>query len=621
MLTAAVADAQTPGTKGDGKVFFTETFGWENADDPKGWTAPEGYFFLDPKDQGTNWQWWRGPFVDLLTQDPALQSTTIENGCLALFMEPFNASSGNPEIKVDNSVVFPILDCSDHSSVVVRYETHFMGSHPVDMFLEVTVDDWVRFASYSVNFGCGHKDRPLDYPPGKAALMEVNISEIAAGMPNVQMRLHWMNSAYYYWAIDDFTVSEAYDHDMKIGYLQMEWEEGNPDKNMAWIYNIPKSQLTGTNGFTNFQSAVLNFGEYDLEEVYMDLNITKAGNSVFHRTSPPDDLFVLYTDTVRIEDLYSPVDFGHYKVSVEFKSKFEDQNPSDNKREALFNVTDSIYSRADDTNELGWSFSKERYDTNADANMGHFNGSIFPIFNDCEVNSVSVFIAGGKADEFINYRFSLYYVPLDEGDPTPFEILTTETIQLDSADFDTWVTLPFEKDGETEFLKQGDLVYAGITYDNTNPEPLVRRNRGLQIGTDNSVQLTESTAIATYDGNWETGLGSFIGKKNLMIRLNLNDDSNIIDGIGAIPQLASLGQNYPNPFSGNTRIDFELAGEAEVVVEVTDISGRQVMILNKGLMPAGKHTIDLDTGSLESGVYFYAMRAGSYIKTRRMVVR
>ncbi|MFA5814181.1 MAG: T9SS type A sorting domain-containing protein [Bacteroidales bacterium] len=620
MLAVAETQAQTPGTKGDGKVFYSETFGWENPADPKGWTAPAGYYFLDPLDQGTNFVWWKGPFTGRLTQDPMIQSTTQDNGCIALFMESFQSESG-PEIKVDNSVVFPVMNCSAHSSVVVRYETHFMGSSPVDMFLEITVDNWVHSASYSVNFGAGHKDRPLDRPKGVPAIMEVNISDVAAGMSNVQMRLHWMNSAYYYWAIDDFTLSEAYDNDLKLGYAQMEWDDNDPNTNVSWIYNIPKSQLTGNNGFFNFQTTVLNFGEYDQEEVYLDLDITKNGNSVFHRMSPKNDLAVLVTDTVDIADLYSPADYGHYKLALEFKSKSGDEKPADNRKDLFFNVTDSIYSRADDTNDLGWSFTKERYDAAAVANVGFFNGSVFPIYNDCEVSSISTFIAGGKADELINYRFSLYFVPVGEPDPSPFELLSTETIQLDSADFNTWVTLTFDKDGESEFLKKGDLVYAGITFDNMNAEPLVRRNKGLEIGTDNSVRLVESSSLAFYDGNWETGLGDFIGKRNLMIRLNLNDHANINDGIGAIPQQAFLGQNYPNPFSQSTQINFELVAGSDVAFEVTDITGRKVMELNKGIMPAGKHSISLETGNLEAGIYFYTMRAGDFVKTRQLVIR
>lgn len=620
MLAVTQAHAQTPGTKGDGKVFYSETFGWENPADPKGWTAPAGFYFLDPKDQGTNFGWWNGPFDGTGTHDPMLQSTTKDNGCIALFMELFQVP-GTPEIRVDNSVVFPVMNCSAHSSVVVRYETHFMGSHPVDMFLEVTVDNWVHSASYSVNFGCGHKDRPLDYPKGVPALMEVNISDVAAGMSNVQMRLHWMNSALYYWAFDDFTLSEAYDNDLKISYVQMEWDDNDPNTNLSWISNIPKSQLDGTNGFFNFQSTALNFGESDQENVYMDLDITKNGTSVFHKMSPEKDLGVLFIDTIDIADKYSPADFGHYKLAMELKSKFPDENPGDNKREVFFNVTDSVYSRSDDTNDFTWSFTKERYDINAIANIGYFTGSIFPIYNDCEVSSTSVFITGGKADELINYRFSLYFVPLGEADPSPFELLSSETIQLDSADFNTWVTLSFDKDGESEFLHKGDLVYAGITSDNLNPEYMVRRNKGLEIGTDNSVKLVESSAIGFYDGNWETGLGDYLGKRNLMVRLNLNDHSNINDGIGDITQQASLGQNYPNPFSGSTQINFELSAGSDVTFVVTDIAGRRVMELNKGRMPAGAHTIELETGNLDAGIYFYTMRAGNFVKTRQLVVR
>ena len=124
-----------------------------------------------------------------------------------------------------------------------------------------------------------------------------------------------------------------------------------------------------------------------------------------------------------------------------------------------------------------------------------------------------------------------------------------------------------------------------------------------------------------YDGNWETGLGDYIGKRNLMIRLNLNDHGNINDGTDPLTQQAFLGQNYPNPFSGTTQIDFELVAGSDVTFEVTDISGRQVMELNKGMMPAGKHTIVLETRNFDAGIYFYTMKAGDFTKTRQLVIR
>jgi len=618
LFAIASAQAQTPGTKGNGQVFFTETFGWENPADAKGWTAPAGYYFLDPTDIGYNFVWWNEGFVNRYTQDPPLNSTTKANGCVANFLEKYN-EGGLLSVNLDNSIGFPPMDCSSHSSVIVRFQTHFMAYSVAHMWLEVSVDNWVHSAQYNVNFGCGHKDRPLDKPKGEPALYEGNISDVAAGMPNVQMRLHWLDTRLYYWAIDDFTVSEGYNNDLKMNFVEMEWDNADPNNKMAWIYNIPKSQLDGTGGFMNFKSSTLNFGENDQENVYLDVDISKNGNSVFHEMSTPRDVFTLVVDTSNIEKKYSPADYGHYKIDWVFKGKDADDNPADNKREVYFNVTDSVYSRADNSNELGWSYSKERYDEAQVANYGHTVLSIFPIFNDCEVSSISCYIAGGKADALTNYRFVLYYVPLGEDDETPFELLATEMIQLDSADFGTWVTMNLEKDGESEFLKKGDLVYAGLQYDNEN-EWLVRRNFGLEVGTDNSVKLTASTAIGFYDGNWQSGLDDFIGKRNLMIHLNLNDHGNINDGVDLNPALANLGQNYPNPFKQTTEIAYELTNGSQVSFEVMDLTGRKVMEVNEGMVPAGKHTFTLQTSNLDAGVYFYTLKAGSFVQTKQMVI-
>jgi len=628
LFTVTMVPAQTPGVKGNGEVFYTETFGWGNPDDPKGWTAPAGYYFLDPLDQGTNWVWWppNVGFVNKYTQDPPLNSTTKDNGCLALFIEEYNMTTGELQSRnLNNSIVFPPIDCSQHSSVVVRYQTHFMAyclylNLRAEMYLEVSVDNWVHSAVYLVNFDCGHKQRPLDKPKGEPALMEVNISDVAAGMNNVQMRLHWENTHLYYWALDDFEIAEALNYDLKMNYVKMEWDDGDENTAMGWIHNIPKSQLDGTGGFMKFESSTLNFGEFDEESVYLDLDITKAGNSIWHKTSEPVDLPVLVYDTAQIADKYSPVEFGHYLINWEFKADEADDTPANNKRAIPFNVTDSVYSRSDNTNDLAWSPSKEWYTTAATSNEGHFAGSIFPIFGDCEVNSISTFICGGKADELMTYRFTLWYVPLGTDDETPYEYLVTEQIQLDSAQFGTWITMPLEKDGESEFLKEGDLVYAGLQYWNMNADYFTRRNQGLEIGSDNSVQLTEAVAIGIHDGTVESGLGSFVGRMNLMCRLNLNDHSNRIDGVENTLATAGLGQNYPNPFNRETEISYDLVNGSDVIFEIRDLTGRKIIESDEGFRTAGNHIFKLDAGNLQAGVYFYTLKAGNYLETKQMVI-
>lgn len=627
LLGVTMAQAQTPGTKGNGQIFYTQTFGWENPADERGWTAPEGYYFLDALDQGTNFVWWPAGkgFVSTYTQDPPLNSTTKNDGCIANFIEEVNWADGNLDVPiyVDNSLGFPPFDCSAHSTVVVSFETHFMAYSVAHMWLEISVDDWVHSATYSTAFGCGHKDRPLDKAPGEPALFQANISDVAAGQPNVKMRLHWLDTYLYYWAFDDFSLSEAWTNDLKMDFIQLEWEDNDPNTTFSWIANIPKCQLDGTNGFINFKSSVLNFGEYDQEAVYMDIDITKNGTSVFHKMSVPADIPVLSIDTADIADKYSPVDYGHYRINWDFKAKEADENPANNQRAAYFNVTDSVFSRSGNVNGISWALTKETYVTAAVENLNHFAGSIFHIYNDCEVSSISVYVTGGKADEFLNYRFVLFYQPPGEALENSFELLTTDMIQLDSSQFNTWITMPLSKDGESEFLKKGDIVYAGFSQNNTNADHLIRRNQGMAVGTDNSVKLHNTPTIAIYDGTYRVGDSSsdYVGKRNLMIRLNLNEHGNLVDGVNVTASANRLEQNYPNPIStGSTQIEYNLVDASDVTFSVMDLTGRKVVEINEGMMPAGKNTFTLQTSSLDAGIYYYTIKAGTFVQTKQMVV-
>ena len=64
----------------------------------------------------------------------------------------------------------------------------------------------------------------------------------------------------------------------------------------------------------------------------------------------------------------------------------------------------------------------------------------------------------------------------------------------------------------------------------------------------------------------------------------------------------------------------ELTNGSEVIFQVMDLTGRKVMEVNNGMMPAGKHTYNLSTSSLDAGIYFYTLRAGDFVQTKQMVV-
>ena len=82
-----------------------------------------------------------------------------------------------------------------------------------------------------------------------------------------------------------------------------------------------------------------------------------------------------------------------------------------------------------------------------------------------------------------------------------------------------------------------------------------------------------------------------------------------------------IAQNKPNPFNGNTTINYELSKQANnVSLVIYDVTGKQVMNFNEGKQTSGKHDITVDGSNLEAGVYFYSLIADGVKMTSKMTV-
>jgi poly(3-hydroxybutyrate) depolymerase len=89
---------------------------------------------------------------------------------------------------------------------------------------------------------------------------------------------------------------------------------------------------------------------------------------------------------------------------------------------------------------------------------------------------------------------------------------------------------------------------------------------------------------------------------------------------GPAPVAFSLEQNYPNPFNPVTTIRFGLARGVDVNLTIYDILGRRVAVLVNERMGAGNHDVKFDGAHLASGVYFYRLHAGSFVKTMKLLL-
>ena len=89
---------------------------------------------------------------------------------------------------------------------------------------------------------------------------------------------------------------------------------------------------------------------------------------------------------------------------------------------------------------------------------------------------------------------------------------------------------------------------------------------------------------------------------------------------GAAPREFRLEQNYPNPFNPSTNIRFSVVGTKDVTLKIRDVLGREVATLVNETLTPGTYTAKWDATSYPSGVYFYTVRAGNSLETRRMIL-
>jgi len=87
-----------------------------------------------------------------------------------------------------------------------------------------------------------------------------------------------------------------------------------------------------------------------------------------------------------------------------------------------------------------------------------------------------------------------------------------------------------------------------------------------------------------------------------------------------LPVEFTLSQNYPNPFNPVTIIEFGLPEATNVQLEVFDMVGRRVTVLENGMRAAGWHELSFDASSLSSGMYIYRIQAGEFVQTRKMML-
>ena len=176
------------------------------------------------------------------------------------------------------------------------------------------------------------------------------------------------------------------------------------------------------------------------------------------------------------------------------------------------------------------------------------------------------------------------------------------------------LTLIWDENSETDFLQYN--VYRGFSDDFT-PGP---------------GNLIDSPYDPVYfDDEWRWDSGFYY--KITSVDVHGNESAFVLAGPGEVtgddpmplPDATFLSQNFPNPFNPVTTIGFGLKESGYVSLRIYDAAGRLVTILVDESRPAVSYSTEWngrssDGAFVSSGVYFYRLRTGEFVETRKMIL-
>ena len=196
-------------------------------------------------------------------------------------------------------------------------------------------------------------------------------------------------------------------------------------------------------------------------------------------------------------------------------------------------------------------------------------------------------------------------------------------------------TVPVELVSFTGNYKNNNVVLNWATSSETNnsgfeierlkkPGLLPGNNEWDKIGFVNGRgTTTELNNYSFTDQYLQTGIYQYRLKQ-----IDLNGSfrfSSIVEiEVGVLYQF-SLSQNYPNPFNPVTKIKFTVPVTSFVNLNIYDVTGKEISTLINEEKKPGSYEIDFpdkseDLLNLASGLYFYRLKAGSFVETKKMLL-
>jgi hypothetical protein len=564
-----------PNLKSEGEIFYTETFNFKDPSNPRGWSLPANWQLSSEGDFGQFWVWRAGTdsIKGQYTFLPGhIYSKTPDDGYWVLPMDEYNFVDGIATSNVGkNWFQLPEFDCSTHPTVIIKMSQYFRCCCGApDVKLQVSNDLGVHWAEFNMQYGTKTNIFCRNPYP------EVNITEVAGGMPKVWIRFVWNTNANYFWCIDDISLSEAFNNEIQLEapWLYMVDTEADGDEGFCYMVPLAQTGVDAFGGYT-FQAGFLNAGREDQETCLLNAEVFKNGTSVYNQNSTKvADIWALQRDTFPITTPFVPDGFGNYQMVLTAKQNATDGRPANNVYKDTYYVTDSVYGYSD------WEWETYSSTAGHGNNDGDYLGVILDIKKATEVNSISTLIMqrkdNPKASTKPGYGFQNWLFKWDVESGTWIEVIPGSYTEVTQEMLNTWVTIPMEKDGESEFIEPGYYI-AAIQVFHGGGAGAPNNTYRFTIGSDQSHVYSDGKTVYrlitgdTWSGNEDLS----------MIRLNLNNTGapSSADVIFNVDMKLPIAAGIFNPTSDYVDVAGTFNGWNGASSHLTDIDGDGIYTL------------------------------------------
>jgi hypothetical protein len=560
--------------KGPGDIIFSENFSMGIG----AWTTagPNGSIWAADNN---------GPNGQYSAATEKIASTTNANGFV--IFDGDLANPGNPPYtNWVGSLVSPIVDMTGITNAILTFEQRYRTCCSGDFYpkVEVSTDGFLTYQEFNVAIP-GVVVNLVSAPTTK---MKVNIGSFLAASSNpenFQFRFTWDGGAgtsHYHWQIDDVVLFESNENDLTA--LNKVLVMGSEEIPYHFIPVNQKAPIT-------FSGQVRNDGSTPQTGVNLTVSSNSGGGSV---SSSSNNLNVGVTDSLITTSWLPPATVPtDYILTYTFGQNETDASPTDNIITDAIKITRSTYSV---DNGIG---------AGSISNLSTQSGQALKIGNVMQVMANdkidSMYITTATATSNIGQEI-FGEVWRDNG--TDWEYLaTTPYLTIAAAQNGQTVKLPLEN---IVNVNAGDLLLVVACHNGS----------GSASSADVRFRTAQGVEEGIVQGFTANGEAFYLASPSaVMVRLNIQPTASLEENTSTV----SIGNVFPNPTSGYSVINYSLASTSDIIISISDVTGKVILTEYQGLVTEGSHSFTFDASNFSNGIYYISMVADDTSVTKKFI--